>query len=922
MVKRKVSLGGDAPKREGGAQASPSNEVVDVFFNTGVVFHELDLQAGLPDVVSGFVTMKDAAGNVSVRRAAAGEEPDVEISAVEHLAELSHRWLPVPYQLSCAHAVQIYLAPDERDPAMLRGLLAIDTLESAGSQGKRLDAAVDAGRPFRALDKDETSAFLDHAETRELLRRLERLGVEKATFKLAALLDTLSPLLPRLRFSRVEEHAAIPVSLVLDFGNSRSSAVLVEAREKGLFAIPLAMREQSNPLRTSDETFDSRVTFLPPPFDRNVFPVAVGDSFATPSIVKMGKEALDRALETPHRYQCTLSSPKRYLWESREVGERWHFATPIDASGGGHPEHKPVFGRVLKYVVEDQGGIALRQDGPSSPADPRYAPRAMMLFAMIEILSQAYAQINSAKYRAFQGKEQSPRVLAHVSLTFPSAMREEEKTVYEALVRNAVSLTSYLFNVPRERQPNWNAQLANYEPFLFTDEALAAQMVYLYQEVGQNFAGSFEELVSIYGRKDDGALDTLRVASVDIGGGTSDVMIAEYTDKQPGTGTSLGIKKLFQDGVSVAGDEVCRAIVEDIVLAQVLTQLPTPASRAKLAHLFGEGDGGHGAAWRTLRSKLVPYFWLPLARCYWALAEGFEPKDHADGKLYRPQEIFALFGSFSWSPAVVEEADKFLASAVPEFPGLSNVFLRLDRGAVETTAMGVLREPLRRYADIIAQFDVDVLVLAGRTSALKCVRDVFVSEMTVSPARVVTMSSYAVGEWYPSKWQEGGRIKDPKSTVTAGATVLHLASKNRLPGFVLDTVTEAPRSPIYGLYQESEPHISKQNELFRGGKTSGPFLYTSGMMVGFRNVDSEEMDGSPLFEVRAATADVEAALLEDRVSLKFALSDKGDLSIAEVTSQRQVYQFGKDDFTLALKTITTDRYWLDSGVFKGAAKFV
>jgi len=399
-------------------------------------------------------------------------------------------------------------------------------------------------------------------------------------------------------------------------------------------------------------------------------------------------------------------------------------------------------------------------------------------------------------------------------------------------------------------------------------------------------------------------------------------MIAEYTDKQPGTGTSLGITKLFQDGVSVAGDEVCRAIVEDIVFAQLLTQLPTPSSRAKLAHLFGEGDGGHGAAWRTLRAKLVPYFWLPLARCYWALAEGFEPKDHSEGKLYRPQEIFALFQSFQWSPAVVEEADRFLVGVVPEFPGLSNVFLRLDREAAESAAMSVLREPLRRYADIIAQFDVDLLVLAGRTSALKCVRDVFVNELAVSPARIKTMSNYSVGEWYPSKWQDGGRIKDPKSTVTAGATVLHLASKNRLPGFVLDHVTEAPRAPIYGLYQDTEPHIALQNELFRKDKTSPSFMYTSGMMVGFRNVDSPEMDGSPLFEVRPATPEVEAALLEDRVSLRFGLTDKGEIKIAEVGSQRQIYSFGEGDFTLALKTITTDRYWLDSGVFKGAARYV
>src|SRR6185437_5637834 len=127
--------------------------------------------------------------------------------------------------------------------------------------------------------------------------------------------------------------------------------------------------------------------------------------------------------------------------------------------------------------------------------------------------------------------------------------------------------------------------------------ALAAQMVFIYQEVNGTFAGSMEELVSVYGHSAPGGPASLRVASVDIGGGTTDVMIAEYEDKLPGTGTSLSIKKLFQDGVSIAGDEVCRAIVEDVIFPQILHQLPTAKSKSRLLHLFGEGDAGHGSAW-------------------------------------------------------------------------------------------------------------------------------------------------------------------------------------------------------------------------------------------------------------------------------------------------------------------------------------
>lgn len=923
MVKKKVSLGNvpEAGEVGGGAGATTgaraaSVEVLELFFNTGIVMHEVALPRGLPDVVSSFVLMKakDGSAGGTVRRAQAGEEPDVEISAVDHLGELANRWLPVPYQLSCPFAVQVFLA--ETGGGGVRAVLAIDTFEETGSQGRHLDAAFDEGRPFRALEKNEVGQFFDHPELRELVRRLERAGVDKALFKLAALLETIAPLLPKIKLARIESHQPIPVSLVLDLGNSRSTALLVEGREAGVFGVPLEVRSLGNPLATSNEAFDSRITFLPTPWDKTVFPVAVGEAFAWPSVARMGREALDRALETPHRYQCTLSGPKRYLWDDRQTDDRWHFAQKIgQVAAGQGGEFRPVFGKILKWVPEESGGTYLREDGPQTPADPRYAPRAMMMFALVEILCQAYAQISSASYRMFQGKEGNPRVLKHLVLTYPSAMRDEERRVYDALVRNAVVLTCHVLNIRPDLRPNWNAANNQFDPFLFVDEALAAQMVFVYQEVQGTFAGSMEDLVAVYGHEEK----TLRVASVDIGGGTSDVMIAEYEDKLPGTGTSLSIKKLFQDGVSIAGDEVCRAIVEDVVFPQILAQLVTPESKGKLLHLFGEGDAGHGSAWRTLRARLVPFLWLPLARCYWAVAEGFALPDHTPEKMYLLNYVFEIFGLPQISPALLSEADSFLTGQVPDFPGIENLFLKFEAAQVERAIERVLREPLRRYADILAQFDVDLLVLAGRTSALPCIKRIFTDEMPVPPPRVKSMARYRVGEWYPSKWKDQGYIKDPKSTVTAGAAVLHLASKNKLPGFLIDSTTEAVQRPIYGLYQDSEPHIARANELFPKGdqnEKSQPFVYTHGMRVGFRNVDSQEMEGSPLFEVRPANPDVEQALLEDRVAIQFGKTRDGQIVISSVSSQKNAYSFEPTDFVLALKTAAFDRYWLDTGVFE------
>ena len=87
------------------------------------------------------------------------------------------------------------------------------------------------------------------------------------------------------------------------------------------------------------------------------------------------------------------------------------------------------------------------------------------------------------------------------------------------------------------------------------------------------------------------------------------------------------------------------------------------------------------------------------------------------------------------------------------------------------------------------------------------------------------------------------------------------------------------------------------------------------MRVGFRNVDSQEMDGSPLFEVRPANPDVEAALLEDRVSITFELTRDGNIVVGKLRARRISSRSSPPTSFSALKTAAYDKYWLDTGVF-------
>lgn len=64
----------------------------------------------------------------------------------------------------------------------------------------------------------------------------------------------------------------------------------------------------------------------------------------------------------------------------------------------------------------------------------------------------------------------------------------------------------------------------------YYDEATCSQLVYMYGEVGQKYKGCCSEFFNLYGKIEDGdSLPSITVGSIDIGAGTSDLMISKYT---------------------------------------------------------------------------------------------------------------------------------------------------------------------------------------------------------------------------------------------------------------------------------------------------------------------------------------------------------------------------------------------------------
>ena len=69
MVKKKVSLGSSPDLEDGGgsgeavlpAHRAASVDVLELFFNTGIILHDVAMPRGLPDTVSSFIVMQAGA---------------------------------------------------------------------------------------------------------------------------------------------------------------------------------------------------------------------------------------------------------------------------------------------------------------------------------------------------------------------------------------------------------------------------------------------------------------------------------------------------------------------------------------------------------------------------------------------------------------------------------------------------------------------------------------------------------------------------------------------------------------------------------------------------------------------------------------------------------------------------------------------
>lgn len=743
-------------------------------------------------------------------------------------------------------------------------------------------------------------------------------------------------------------HTPVEVDLVLDIGNSRTCGILVESYSRDSFDLNqsyvLALRDLSRPDRIYREPFESRVEFAEARLGREslsrrsrrtrafswVSPVRVGPEAAWLASRKRSSDGL-----------CGLSSPKRYLWDDRPTSQLWHFNGGSladlpdweqDEAGGGP---RPVGGPIMGFVT-DEGDVIRQLAGTTAEADATFAMRAsfcrssLFTFMLHELLLQAVSQINAVDQRLQRRFSEAPRRLRRVILTVPSALPLAELRILRERADGAVKLCWDALgwaNDP-DRAP------AEPQVLIEWDEASAAQILYLYAEIRRRYSEPARMFATLGQQRDQcGREPSLRIASLDIGGGTTDLMITTYALE---AGTAITPRQEFREGFRLAGDDILEAVVERHALTAIeagLAQAGLGDPRALLQSLFSGDRAGLSEQEKHARQIFVGQVLIPVALGMLADYEG------EDSLSDRPAFDRAFADYFPGGPppdaslAYVETAARALQSAGAEPFRLADLRFAAAPSALATTIASVIDKPLADLCEVVAAYGCDVLLLTGRPSRLAAVRDAVLSRLPVPPDRIVPLHRYLVGEWYPFR-DATGRIQDPKTTAAVGAMLCVLA-EGRIEGMLVRTSRMTLRSTarFVGI-MNSEEKIPAEKVLVRdlgleddaAAMEEAPAVVEmfTPVTLGMRQLPIARWTATPLYHLDfASPEDVPRLALPLSVELKRQLrgrdtvdeASKEDFRIQSVTDAEGRSR-GKGTVSLRLKTISarTDSYWLDSGI--------
>ncbi|MFM9947416.1 MAG: virulence factor SrfB [Saprospiraceae bacterium] len=674
--------------------------------------------------------------------------------------------------------------------------------------------------------------------------------------------------------NRIED--ALNVDMVIDIGNSRTFGILMESPKGKAFEFTevkeLKIQDLSDPIHSYEEPFDMRLAFHQNDFGEISFH---SKKFQWPSFVRVGKEAKRLIYQSTNLFSTdgtesitNHSSPKRYLWDNEESNLQWELIRTDSKES-----MKAIYIEGISEQFSSDGTLAKSKSlfGITS----NFSRSSLMTFVFLEILAHAMVQINSFEFRRKHGDSSKPRRLRWLVVTCPTAMVKAEQIALRQSAQDAaIALNRYFsatFNeeyderadkskvtvIPSPKDLEKNLSQIDTRKDWIYDEATCCQLVYLYAEISKRYLNKCEKYFSLYGKKRQDLYDydkkSITVGSIDIGAGTTDLMICAYKYEEAGTAVLTPVP-LYWESFSHAGDDLLKEIIRQVILEgkidkeefrgcsgvieNAVRDRKIKDVESRLNNFFGPDTSSMDYTVRQMRKKFNTQISIPIAEQYLEHA-GLEKED----RVVDFKELFPLHKPNAELLNFFEERFEFR---------FEDIKWKLSAGKVNEIIETVFEPMIKHISTLLHVKGCDFVLLAGRPASLEKINQLFLKFYPVSPDRIICLNDYRVGRWYP--FQDGnGYLTDKKSIVAVGAAVAMMGGKlDQLQGFRLNMETIKEKlistAEYFGIY---DGNTSRVDKIFIEPEVNKSQIQVAGLpiMIGFKRLPAASYPGRIIYSL-------------------------------------------------------------------------
>lgn len=583
----------------------------------------------------------------------------------------------------------------------------------------------------------------------------------------------------------------IPVDLVIDIGNSATCALLFENQNDDAFTFEkvkkINIQDYTNPHLEYNDPFPMNLVFRESNFGNINKEKYHNNKFTVPSFVRIGYEAESLIntsainLNLGYELKTYNSSPKRYLWDKNLAEKEWEFY-PTDFN-----KIKKVYLSGISEQLKIDGALT---NGEVFGSKSLFSRNSLMKFVFLELLIHAYVQINSYKFREEHGNLTVPRTLKRITISCPTGMIQYEQIALREAAEDACKLLNnyvkfyfdsndnkFWFELP-EIIPSIK-DIAKKLPDLeerkdwIYDEATSCQLVFIYSLLSKKLQGN-NYVIENYLFKNK---DNITVGSIDIGAGTTDVMIANYSLNKEHKTINIKPDPQYWDSFKLAGDDLLKEVIQQVIIEGTINssidegctgvienfakQKGIDNISEKLNGFFGQDTNKIGYVAKMMRKAFIHQVAIPIAMHYLKNANSKNNSllsfEQIIGKEFKNKELITYFEKYF--------GFNFL-----------DIKWNISSEKINAITSSVFDSIIKQLCLVLNQYQCDYVILSGKPCSLNSLEDIFLKYLTLSPNNLVNLNNYWIGKWFPYS-DNRGFVEDPKTMVSVGAIIALMSGK-------------------------------------------------------------------------------------------------------------------------------------------------